>query len=461
MKTKNKLNPSEKKKNKVEQNNASAKKKWHIGYLVIAFLAALMLWFYVADYDTVVEQTFANIPVEIIYPTKGDVVVESGEGKHIAVTVYGKKADIKAMKGEDIRAYVDVSGATKDGEINAEIIVELPNDITLVEHNALSVTHIAVMLATPTSKELELKVKINSGYWDDIYTPIPECEPSKIEIIGSSSIVDRIKSARVSIDVGELERPKQVRGKIQLLDENNKEIKQTHLQIMDQYGDEVLNSTVEVYVRMEMEKELPIKVEFSGGVFKAEDANISCYPKTVTVRGAVEKLKNMESVAIKVDETTIGNSFVGTLPLPALDESLKYKSDFSEVDVNIRLLDIQSETLTFSTEDIRVIGLSTSGYGAKLQFVADDKGLIPETVSITVRGYRESIIEIRREKLELVDLFVDFSEFASSETGIQLGQKYASLEVKIAFLNLQGVYTTDTVRVSAEIVELPEDVDEG
>lgn len=460
MKQKNKIDPSE---NNVaaDQKTPSAKKKWPIGYLVVAFVAALTLWFYVADYDTIVEQTFANIPVELIYPTKGDVVVESGEGKYINVTVYGKKADVKAMKSDDIRAYVDVSSATKDGEINAEIIVELPNDITLVENNALSVTHLVVSLATPTSKQLDLEVNINSGYWDAIYTPIPECEPSRIEIIGSSSIVERIKTARVNIDVGELERPKQVRGKIQLLDENNKEIKQTYLQIMDQYGDEVLNSTVEVYVRMEMEKELPIAVEFTGGIFKPEDANISCYPKTVTVRGGVEKLRNMEAVTIKVDETSIGNSFTGTLPLPELDETLEYKSDFTDVDVNIRFLDIQTITLTFSTEEIRTIGLATTGLAAKLQFLPDENGLIPETVEITVRGYRESVLDLRRQQLELLDLFVDFADFASSETGVQLGQKYASLDVNIAFLNLQGVYTTDTVKVSAEIIEMTETPNEG
>ncbi len=459
MKQKNNINPSEAA-NKTAEKAVGNKRKWSVGYLVVAFIAALTLWFYVADYDTVVEKTFTNIPVELIYPTKGDIVVESGEGKLISVTVTGKKADINALKSNDIRAYVDVSSATKDGEFNAEIIVELPNDISLVEHNALSVTHLVVTLATPTSKQLNLEVNIVSGNWEDIYTLMPECEPNKIEIIGSSSIVERVKYAKVNIDVGELERPKQVRGKIELIDGNGEIVPQTYLQINEPNGTEISNSIVEVYVRMEMEKELPVVVEFTGGVFTASDAKIVCNPQTVVVRGGVEKLKKMEYVSIPIDETTIGNSFSGTLPLPELDETLEYVGDVTEVDVSVLLRDIQSVTISFSTEDIRLIGIP-EGMNAKLQFLPDENDLIPETVSITVRGYREAITDLRREQLALLDITVDFSEFAASETGVQLGQKYASLDVGIAFLNSQGVFTTDKVKVSAEIIEAAEDVNAG
>ena len=168
----------------------------------------------------------------------------------------------------------------------------------------------------------------------------------------------------------------------------------------------------------------------------------------------------MEYVSIPIDETTIGNSFSGTLPLPELDETLEYVGDVTEVDVSVLLRDIQSVTISFSTEDIRLIGIP-EGMNAKLQFLPDENDLIPETVSITVRGYREAITDLRREQLALLDITVDFSEFAASETGVQLGQKYASLDVGIAFLNSQGVFTTDKVKVSAEIIEAAEDANAG
>lgn len=435
------------------------KRKISFGYLAVAFVAALTLWFYVADYDTIVEKTFSNIPVELIYPTKGDIVVESGEGKLISVTVMGKKADINEMKSEDIRAYVDVSGVTKDGEFDAEIIVELPNDITLVDNNALSVTHIIVSLAVPTSKQLDVEVKIVGGQWADIYDLYPECEPGKIEITGAKSIVERVAHAYVNIDVGEIERPVQMRGKIELVDDNGDTVPQNNLKI-ENNGNELTNSTVEIYVRMETEKELPIVVQFTGGVFTESDALISCSPATVTVRGGVEKLRKMESLSISIDETAIGNSYSGTLPLPELDETLSYISEEEFVDVAIVFRDLQTVTLSMTTEDIVVKGLP-DGLAARLQFLPGENGLVPSSAEITVRGYRESIVDLRRERLELLDITVDFTEFAESESGVHVGQKYASLEVTVTFKDLKGVFTTDKIAVSAEIIEAPDSNDVG
>lgn len=439
------------------ETSVSGRRRISIGYLAVAFVAALTLWFYVADYDTIVEKTFTNIPVELIYPTKGDIVVESGEGKLISVTVMGKKADINEMKSEDIRAYVDVSGVTKDGEFDAVIIVELPNDITLVENNALSVTHIMVSLAVPTSKQLDVEVKIVGGQWADIYDLYPECEPGKIEITGAKSIVERVAHAYVNIDVGEIERPVQMRGKIELVDDNGDTVPQNNLKI-ENNGNELTNSTVEIYVRMETEKELPVKVEFTGGVFTESDAIISCTPSTVIVRGGVEKLRKMEYLSIPIDETTLGNSFVGSVALPELDDTLEYISQEEKIDVSISFRDIQTVTLTMTTEDITVKGLP-EGLAARLQFIPGENGLVPSSADITVRGYRETIIDLRRERLELLDISVDFTEFADSETGVQLGQKYASLEVTITFKDSQGVFTTDRISVSAEIIEVQDDND--
>lgn len=442
-----------------EELTVGNRRKISFGYLAVAFIAALTLWFYVADYDTIVEKTFTNIPVELVYPTKGDIVVESGEGKLISVTVTGKKADINELKSEDIRAYVDVSGVTKDGEFDAEIIVELPNDISLVENNALSVTHIIVSLAVPTSKQLDVEVQIVLGKWDDRYDLFPECEPGKIEITGAKSIVERVEHAYVNIDVGEIERPVLMRGKIELVDANGDIVPQNNLKI-ENNGTVISNSTVEIYVRMETEKELPVKVEFTGGVFTESDALISCTPSTVTVRGGVEKLKKMECLSIPIDETTIGNSFNGSVPLPDLEEGLEYINQPENIDISVSFRDIQTVTLTLTTEDIKVKGLP-EGYAARLQFLPGENGLVPSSADITVRGYRETIIDLRRERLELLEITVDFTEFADSETGIQLGQKYASLEVEITFKDLQGVFTTDKISVSAEIIEAQDSENAG
>jgi len=423
-----------------------------IGYLAVAFVCALTLWFYVADYDTIAEKTFSNIPVELLRPTKEDITVESGEGKLVNVTVRGRKADLKAVKDNDIRAYIDVRNAVQDGEINAEVMVELPDGITLVDNNALSITHVVVGLSIPTVKELPLEIIYSAGL-DDGHDLESQCRFNKINVIGSSSVIEPITGARVKLDVGNIQESRGFYGqKIELVDAQGFTLSLPYVKISDPEGKIIPNGLVDVYVRLMVEKELPVTVEFVGGVFNSTDATVKCDPEIVTVRGSAEKLNKMESVAIPVDEKTIDNIYNGTLKLPELGESVQYMVDDDNVDVKITLKDIQSYTMTVSVDNIKAINLP-EGLSADFSFTKDENGNSPRTVSFVVRGYKDAISMLRRNPMEKVSLTVDFTGFASTNEGIKLGDTFSELGVDIHFADLQGVFTTDKLTVSAVIVE--------
>lgn len=429
-----------------------------VGYLAVAFACALTLWFYVADYDSVVEKTFYNIPVELLPPTKEDIVIESGEGKLVNVTVYGRKADVNAIKSEDINAYVDVRNAPGDGEINAEITVELPDGINLVEKNALSVTHVVVGLAIPTVKELPINVQIVSGSWDDMYEPVPECITcSKIDIIGSSSIIERVDRAVVNVDVGELEHPKLILGKkIELVDKNGDTVPLSYIKVADPNGNELANGKVDVYIQMFMEKELPVVIEFTGGIFSADDASISLSRETVKVRGGIEKIKRMESIALPIDETKIEGHFSDTVKLPDYGENVQYLEDATSVEVNIELKDVQSYRLSVLTDDIKAVNLP-QGFTARFSYPANEEGDVPKSSVVMIRGYRDSIIDIYRDPMAKVEISVDFLDFVNTEDGVKEGDTFYGVEAIITFKDIQGVFTTDKIVVNAEIAALPDE----
>ena len=459
-----KNNPQNKLEFKNSDNKSKFKNFWSeigwsgVGYLAVALACALTLWFYVADYDTVVEKTFYNIPVELLPPTKEDIVVESGEGKLVNVTVYGRKADVNEIKPEDINAYVDVRNAPGDGEINAEITVELPDGINLVEKNALSVTHVVVGLAIPTVKELPINVQIVSGSWDDMYEPVPECITcSKVDIIGSSSVIERVESAVVNVDVGELEHPKLILGKkIELIDKNGENIPLSYIKVADPNGNELSNGKVDVYVQMYMEKELPVVVEFTGGIFSADDASISMFPETVKVRGGIEKIKKLENVAIEIDETKIEGNYSEIIELPDYGENVQYLTEDTGVEVNIQLKDVQSYKLSVLSEDIKAFNLP-EGFTANFSYPANEDGNVPKNAVIMIRGYRDSIIDIYRAPMEKVEVSVDFSDFVNTENGIKEGDSFYGIEATITFKDIDGVFTTDKIVVNAEIVAAPEE----
>jgi len=429
-----------------------------VGYLAVAFLCAVALWFTVADYDSVIEKTYHNIPIELLPPTKSDIVIESGEGKLVNVTVFGRKADINSIDAEDIRAYVDVRNAPGDGEINAEVMVELPDGINLVESNALSVTHVVVGLAIPTLKTLPVKVEIVSGSWNDVYDPVPECITcSSIDIMGSSSVIERVEKAIVKVDVGELEQPKLILGKkIELFDKNGDNVSLSYIKVSDPAGNELANGKVDVYIQMFMEKELPVVVDFTGGIFSAEDANITLYPQTVKVRGGIDKIKKLESIPLAIDETTIEDNYNAILKLPDYGENVTYLDDVTEVDVSVQLKDIQSYKLTVFPEDVKAVNLP-EGFEASFSFLADENGEVPKTATVMIRGYKDSIINLYRDPMELVEISVDFTDFANTEDGIKDQDIYHGIKATISFKDIHGVFTTDEIIVNAEISAIPED----
>ncbi len=429
-----------------------------MGYIIVAFVCALTLWFYVADYDTVVEKTFYSVPVQVLAPTKSDIVVESGEGKLVNVTVYGKKADINKVDNNDINAFVDVRNAPSDGEINAEINVELPDGITLVETNALSITHVVVGLAIPTVKELPVNVVMVSGNLDIMYEAVPECITcSTVNVTGSSSVIERVDRAVVNVDVGELEQPKLILGKkIELYDKDGKPVSMSYIKVTDPNGDEIVNAKVDVYIHLYMEKELPVVVKFTGGVFSTENANISVSPQTVRVKGSIDRIKRMEEITLSVDETTFEKEYNAVMELPDYGDNVKYLDSITEATVDIQLKDIQSYTHRVSASDIKSVNLP-EGFAATYSFTAEDGAEAPEEVAITIRGYKKSIEQIHGK----IDVVVDFSDvFEAGESPVD-GAKYYALGATVMFKDINGVFTTDKISVDVVITAVPEDSSRG
>jgi len=419
-----------------------------IGYAAIAFICAMILWFYVADYDTIIEKTFTNITVDLIEPEKPDLTVVSGTRKLVNVTVYGRKADINKLSAEKIRALVDVSGAQSEGTIEGQIIVELPDGISLVPTHPLSVAYIPVTLAKNIEKDFQIKCRIVSGTWSDIYTLDPKCTPEKVAITGASETINRIDNVVVSIDVGDIQRPKIVKGRIELLDEDGERIPQSHLSLTDTVTHlPIEDGVVSVYVWMYMEKELPITIEFTGGVFSADDALYTCSPKTVKVWGGVDKLEKMEFVVIPIDETTIESRFEGIIKLPDLGEDIVYLSGEEEVFVSGTIRDVISHKLKVQTRDIKVTGLP-EGLAAELSFIAvDDNARPPETLDIIFWGSNEAISAIRKDSFGEISITVDFEN-----EEVALGDKFYNQKATIAINTLQGAFTPDKDKVFVDAV---------
>ncbi len=413
-----------------------------VAYLVISFICAVCLWFFVADYNTVITKTFHNVPVELIAPDDETLSIEAGDGSHVSITVYGKKSDINSAKIDEFRVLADASGATGEGSLEFTLQVEkLPNGLTLAEENALSTEKLTLTLAKNTRKSFVVTADKPIGTWNSEYVLRPECTPSKIDITGSKSVIESINQVVVRLDVGVIDSPKVIRSQVVLLDSDGNEIPQRNL--------ELSKDIIDVYVWMYMEKTLPLKVEFSGNILNADtDATCTCYPQEVTVYGYVERLKDMEYIPIVIDETTIiGNTYSGTVTLPDYEgESFEYKNiDSKNVMVDVALRDVLSTQVVIGIADIEYIGLP-QGYRPSFLFLPDEEnGVIPGSVRLTFRGYSDSIRMLRDLGASGLKCVVDFTGFAVTD-----GTEFSSINVNVS-TDLNGIWTKDKVIVSAVV----------
>ncbi len=429
----------------VEKQAVEKRRISTLWYLIISFVCAVSLWFFVADYNTITTKTFNNVPVELLLPENTSLTVESVNVSYVNITVYGRKADINAAKVEDFYAYVDASSSVSDGQFDLALDVVLPTGLTLAEENALSVTDVEVVFAKTTKKNIEITEFEAIGSWNEEYWLEPLYNPSSITVEGSNSIISQIEKAKVVLDVGVLERPKEVRTEVILLDKEGNEISPTknHLKLSERY--------VNVYVKMNMKKELPLKVEFSGNILNAEtDATYKIDPPFVMVSGSTTELSKMEYIPIVIDEHDIENkSYVGVVSLPDLsDKSLEYEGiESTSVSVDVTLRDFLTTNVILNIDDIEALGLD-AGLKANFAFVPDNStSESPTSISVTFRGYSDSIKELRKLGVDALTCVVDFTGFDAAA-----GQSFVNIAVNITSKQ-PGVWTTAKISVNAVIEE--------
>ncbi len=424
-----------------------------IWYLIFAFLFAVAIWFFRADSNAVVTKTFNGVPIVFDPPKDTTLAVESVNVSHVNVTVFGTKENINDAKIEDFKLHVDATGAVSEGTFDMILEVEqLPPGLTLVEENGLSETEVEVVFVKNTKKSVKISEYEFIGSWNREYQLVPIFTPEWVTAEGSTSILNQIEKAKVVLDVGALERPKEVRTEVILLDNDGNEISvsKNNLKLSEKY--------VNVYVQMNMKKELPVKVEFSGNILNADtDSVYKCDPEFVTVSGSVSELSKMEYIPIVIDERDIEDkTYNGTVFLPDYsDKRIEYINlPNNEVNVDIALRDVLTTSIIVNTENIKAVGLKDGMSAEFIFYGATENGEEPESMAITFHGYSDAIRELRKVGVDGIDFEVDFKDLETS-----IGQNIVNLSVKITSKQ-PGVWTTDKINVKATIVESTETSEE-
>ena len=278
------------------------------GLKLIAILFALILWFAVINIDDpVVSETFKNVPVQLV---NTEVLTEAGFTYEIldntavvdTITIYGPRTLVESLKDSDIIAKADLNEITVANTVAINVTVDARNSSKITNIRS-SLDNVKLNIEESKSKQLIINAtttgKLASGY---IVGSI-ELDQNRVRISGPESVVSKIHSAKVSVDVADANSDVATYGTVRLYDKDGVEINSELL----------VKSTDKVHIDVNVipTKYVPIRYEITGNVASGYDivtGNVTSDVMTVLIAGETEDLRNVDEIVIESDELDVSGA---------------------------------------------------------------------------------------------------------------------------------------------------------
>lgn len=275
------------------------------GLKLIAILFALILWFAVINVDDpVVSKNFKNVPVQLV---NTEVLTEAGMTYEILdntavvenITIYGPRTLVESLSESDIIAKADMNDITVANTVAINVSVDARNSAKITNIRS-SLECVKLNIEESKNKQMVINAtttgKLASGY---IVGGI-ELDQNRITISGPESVVSKIATAKVNVDVAESSSDVATYGTVRLYDKNGVEIQ----------SDLLVKSTEKVHINVNIvpTKYVPVKYQVVGtpaeGYAVAEDG-ITCDIMTVLIAGETEVLRDVDAIVIPGEELNV------------------------------------------------------------------------------------------------------------------------------------------------------------
>ena len=376
------------------------KKSKGISFL-ISLAVSFCLWLYVI---TVVSPGYSgpisDIPVrfegETVLTEERGLMITQGMDAYVDLILSGNRSDFIKVNRENITVRVDLTKVYDPGvqELTYDII--FPGDVptgALTPMNKYPET-VKVTVEKKESKSVPVVVDFN-GTVEEGYIPDTEAyvlDYNSVKITGPSSVVEKIKSARLNVDLTNLTESISGSFRFTLCDEEQKPVD----------VEMIVTDVAEVHldVKIQRWKEIPIRLDVTyGGGATQTNTKIEIDPATIRISGSEAILVDLNEILLgSVDLSTLeeNTSNVYTITLP---EGVTNMTGKTETQVKI----------TFQGLSIREFDVS------QIEVVNVPKGmshvLLSEVVKIKLRGPTALINSMTNE-----DIFLTL-DLAAKELG--------------------------------------------
>lgn len=276
---------------------------------ILAFLAAFLLWVYVASTNTTTdEQDFNLVPITYreasVLKNEYGLIVQSISIDTLNVTLMGNKTDVRSISTSDVKAYVNLGSITKAGEYELDVYVDAPSGTTCV---AQTVDKVVVNVDKPSHKTIALSTDnvVLSG-WSlekDCFFGDITLSSNEIVLEGPTLELEKVEDIKLRTDV--------------IGNADSSFVATASVHFLDSDGDEIVGSGVSVQggnqlqVSVQVLKKVKVKLVLNGKNGRLSDEQVTIVPGHVWLTGEPDTLSGIKELSIgKIDETTLTEDLV-------------------------------------------------------------------------------------------------------------------------------------------------------
>jgi YbbR domain-containing protein len=352
----------------------------------LSVVFAVLLWFYVITEQNPVVPKDITIPVRIVnleVLNKSDLIVlEDPSAYFVTLKLKGKKEILDAVNQNTLNAYADISNYVAVGERTVPVIVNgIPDGVTVTSRSDQS---IKVNLDKKLVVQKPVSFNITGNPMGGLAHLAPVLTPAEVVLTGAESIIDRVKTVKVDIDIAGADASVNKKLPVRLLDEDGKDV--SGIQLDTQW--------INVNVPVSNTKRVPIQLILEGN--PAEGYAIVdklIHPREILVTGDQKALDNLSFVnttkqVINDLEKDITVSVVLDLP-----EGIQLVNANEQINATVNVQQVVTNSVEFSAIEYRNLSQN---------YIVEDSPA--RIIKLTVRGPEEMVKNIEKNITLYVDL---------------------------------------------------------
>lgn len=339
----------------------------NIGFKILAFFVAFMLWLMVVNIDDpVMHKTFSDVPVSII---NEEVLANAKQPQtyqimdntqSVDVTVTAKRKTLNKIKEEDIIAVADIKELTLDTQI--------PIDISIrgfegrYEDAQATPRNLQIRLEDEQTKRFPIVPTTTGSVRDGYVLGDIQALPEKVSIRGPKSVIDEISRVEASVSVSGLSRDTMLESELVLYDSNNNIIDQNLLS--NNLGMEGVG------VKVQILNTKNVSLNFDTSQIQAargyEFAGITVEPEQVQIAGRRSVINRIESIDIPAEALDVSEVKEKTEEIVNVADYLPDNVKLADENAGLIVVTISVEKDGTKTYDISVGSITVNNLSEEL-----------------------------------------------------------------------------------------------